>query len=77
MLYKCCIYCFVIQLLSEPDKQNFWYSLFKVRLRYRLILSAFSGHTWPIIKTKIQNCLELIYFKMRETLVKEKTLHPT
>ena len=35
--HKCCIYCFVIQLLSEPDKQNFWYSLFKVRLRCRFI----------------------------------------
>ena len=34
---KCCIYCFVIQLLSEPDKQNFWYSLFKVRLRRRFV----------------------------------------
>ena len=46
---KCCIYCFVIQLLSEPDKQNFWYSLFKVRLRHGFVIKplrrCISKHT--------------------------------
>ena len=32
--HRCCIYCFVIQLMSEPDKLNCWYSLFKVRVRW-------------------------------------------
>ena len=48
---KCCIDCFVTQLLNEPDKLC---SLFKV-LDRRTVSSAFSGHTWPNL-TQIQTC---------------------
>ena len=59
--HKCCIYCFVIQLSSEPDKVNCWYSLFKSKIEAWLqqLLVAIPGQ----IKTKIQNCLKLIYLQ--------------
>ena len=57
--HECCIQCFVIQILSEPDKLNCWYSVFKVKIEAWLheLLVAILGQ----IKTKIQNCLKLIY----------------
>jgi len=50
---KCCIDCFVTQLLSEPAKLC---SLFKVRYICRhTVSSVFTVHTWPNL-TQIQNC---------------------
>ena len=59
--HECCIYCFVIQILSEPDKLNCWCSVFKVRFEAWLhqLLLAIPGQ----MKTKIQYCLKLIYLQ--------------
>ena len=71
--HKCCIYCLVIQLSSEPDKLNCWYSLLKVRLRHGFIsfLYSYLAKLKPKFKTVWNWCI----CKMRDTLVKEKTLH--
>ena len=52
---KCCIDCFLTQLLNEPDKLC---SLFKV-LDRRTVSWAFSGHTWPNL-TQIQTVSNLM-----------------
>ena len=60
---KCCIDCFLTQLLNEPAKLC---SLFKV-LDRRTVSWAFSGHTWPNL-TQIQNCLKFnVSVLMRDT----------
>ena len=83
---KCCIYCFVIQLLSEPDKLN-WCSLFQVGFRHATLL-AFSGFIPSLIvlaqylkqysqysKLSLSNySIMRCICKMRDALVKEKTL---
>ena len=59
--YKCCIDCFVTQLLSEPAKLC---SLFKVRYTCRRTVSSiFTVHTWPNL-TQIQN-----YFKFNVSVL--------
>ena len=82
---KCCIYyCFVIQLLSEPDKLN-WCSLFQVGFRHVTLL-AFSGLIPSLIvlaqyskqysqysKLSLSNySIMRCICKMRDALVKEK-----
>ena len=83
---KCCIYCFVIQLLSEPDKLNCC-SLFQVGFRHATLL-AFSGLIPSLIvlaqylkqysqysKLSLSNySIMRCICKMRDALVKEKTL---
>ena len=60
---KCCIDCFLTQVLNEPAKLC---SLFKV-LDRRTVSWAFSGHTWPNL-TQIQNCLKFnVSVLMRDT----------
>ena len=81
---KCCIYCFAIQLLSEPDKLN-WCSLFQVGFRHATFL-AFSGLIPSLIvlaqyskqysqysKLSVSNySIMRCICKMRDALVKEK-----
>ena len=65
---KCCIDCFLTQLLNEPAKLC---SLFKV-LDRRTVSWAFSGHTWPNL-TQIQNCFKFnVSVLMRDTCLLDK-----
>ena len=63
---KCCIDCFVIQLLSEPDKLK---SVACLKQDWCRVSSAFSGHAWPNLR-QIQN-----HFKFNASVKWEIHVH--